>query len=230
MKMTDKDWDDIPYADGDCIRDEDEWNDMIDYIRHSSCTDFTIYSTCPLTGQAFRFTQDDTDSQMFGGDDTGDDLHIWGNDNATSVGIALLNTGEFQIWDGADEMLRVTYAANVTTIGGGAFASDDLVLKSNSVNVYPRITLEGALNIEYQCANGFAHNFYEDGGHFLSLYDDGTDDVIEGKTVGNDLYLKPVGLLKWGTEQTNAGSDRGELIPMKTAAGVTVYLKTYDLV
>ena len=37
-------------------------------------------------------------------------------------------------------------------------------------------------------------------------------------------------VVKWGTEQTNAGSSRGELIAMKTAAGTTVYLKTYDLV
>ena len=107
--MIDKDWDDIPYVDGDCIRDEDEWNDMVDYIRHSACTVFTIYETCPGTGQAFKFTRNGTDSQMFGGDDSGDDLHIWGNDDAGAVNIALINTGEFKLFDGATEMLKVSF-------------------------------------------------------------------------------------------------------------------------
>ena len=173
--MINKDWDDIPYTDGDCIRDEDEWNDMVDYIRHSACTDFTIYSTCPLTGQAFRFTTSGDISMIYGHEDSGKDLMITANDSDTR----------------------------------------------------PRITLFGNSNIHLDTADSII--FRDTGTSFLQVYEDGTDDVIEGLTAGNDLYLKPVGLLKWGVEQTNVGSDRGELIEMKTAAGDTVYLKTYDL-
>ena len=47
-----------------------------------------------------------------------------------------------------------------------------------------------------------------------------------------DISFKPngTGLVKFGVETTNAGSDRGKLIKLKTAAGTTVYVKTYDLV
>jgi len=82
------------------------------------------------------------------------------------------------------------------------------------------------------CGTGQKINFYEGAGKFIQFYEDGTNDVIEGTTVNNDLFLisNGTGLVKWGTEVVNAGSDRGKLIAMKTAAGTTVYLKTYDTV
>jgi hypothetical protein len=44
-----------------------------------------------------------------------------------------------------------------------------------------------------------------------------------------DIHINPqgTGLLKYGTEQA-IGSSRDKMIPIKTAAGTTVYLKTFD--
>lgn len=175
-----KDWDNIPYVAGDCIRDTDEWNDMIDYVRHSSCTDFTIYSTCPSTGQAFRFTQAGAVSKIYGGANTGDDCTWYAND----------------------------------------------------VDTFPKVTLFGNSHIYYYTSATCKHMFLEGSSTFLALFEDGTDEVMEGQTINNDIYIKPngTGVLKWGAETVNAGSDRGKLIKMKTEAGDTVYLKTYDLV
>ena len=236
--MIDKDWDDTPYVDGDCIRDEDEWNDMVTYIKHSASIDFTIYDDEDSSNQAFRFTISGDFSMIYGHADSGKDMLISANDSNTYPRIALF--GDSDIWlasaddiyfkQNATQMAKMEYAANVTTFNGGALGGDDLLIKGSDANDYSSILIQGAGSIYYYCTSTFAHNFNEATNTFLSLYENGTDDVIEGKTAGNDLYLKPVGLLKWGTEQTNAGSDRGELIPMKTAAGTTVYLKTYDLV
>lgn len=234
--MTDKDWDAIPYADGDCVRDESEWNDMVDYIRHSACTDFTIYQTCPSTDQAFRFTWSTTFAHIYGGANTGEDMMISANDADTYPSIMLF--GNSDIWlDTADdikfkqsgtEFLNIGYAAGITTIEGGAVAGDDLKVKGSSANTFPYIWLPGNSDIQMRTINNIY--IYKGNVAYLKLGEAGTDDIVEGLTAGNDLYLKPVGELKWGVETTNAGSDRGKLIKMKTAAGDTVYLKTYDLV
>ena len=213
-----KDWDDVPYVTGDCVRDTDEWNDMVDYIRHSSCTDFTIYSACPLTGQAFRFTQDNTDSQMFGGDDIGDDLHIWGNDNAGAVNIALLNTGEFKLFDGATEELQITYAANVTTIEGGAVSGDDLVLKGSSANPYAKIVLKGNGSIDMYHANANVVNFYEHTTAYGYVKEDTQFSI--GSQGNRDIFLVPhgSGLVKFGTYAASTITHTG-YITMKDASG-----------
>lgn len=226
-----KDWDAVPYVTGDCIRDTDEWNSMIDYIRHSTCTDFTIHSTCPATGQAFRFTQDGTDSKMFGGGLTGDDLFIYGND-VDPLYMALLNTGEFQLHDGATQLLEVSLNGAITQIIGGTLSTHDLTIQPTSGVDSPKLTMYGNSDSYYDIP-GSAHFYFRSGfTTFLSFEEDGTDDIIESSTANNDFWLKVngTGVLKWGTEVTNAGSDRGELIKMKTEAGDTVYVKTYDLV
>jgi hypothetical protein len=226
-----KDWDDIPYVTGDCIRDTDEWNDMIDYIRHSSCTDFTIYETCPKTGQAFRLTKNGAISQMFGGDDSGDDLLIYVNET-DQLYMALRNTGEFELFDGATQFLGVELNGTVTEIIGGVLSTDDISIQPNSAVGAPKLTMYGNSYSYYDIPTG--SKFYWRSGFttFLELFESGTDDTIASATANNDFYLQTngTGVLKWGTEVTNAGSDRGELIKMKTAAGTVVYLKTYDLV
>jgi len=67
---------------------------------------------------------------------------------------------------------------------------------------------------------------------FFKFSHDANDAIVETEATNRNIYLKPhgTGLVKWGTEVVNAGSDRGKLIAMKTAAGTTVYLKTYDTV
>jgi len=62
----------------DCLSGHVSWNDMITYIKHSACLDFTIYSTCTDTGEAFKFT---TNSIAIEGDRA-----IYINDDETYIG------------------------------------------------------------------------------------------------------------------------------------------------
>ena len=197
--MIDKDWDAIPYVDGDCIRDENEWNDMITYVKHSAADIFTIYDDEDSTNQIFKFTHTGVSSQMYGGNDAGDILYLYSNSINTSPYIKLIGGGDFEcvlspsdnfkIFDAATEALRISYAGNMTYIEGGAVSGDDLLLKGSSANVYSKILLKGSAEIIYYANNGFSHDFCEGSTHFLSLYEDGTNDIIEGKTTGNDLKI-----------------------------------------
>jgi len=229
--MALKNWDDIPFGADDCVRDHNEWNDMVEYIRHSSCTDFTIYSTCPNTGQAFKFTQDGIESKMYGGGLTGDDLLIYVN-NVDTLYMALRNTGEFELFDGATQFLNISLNGAITEIIGGTAGTHDLTIQPNSGVGAPKLTMYGNSASYYDIP--LAQKFFWRSSFvtFLELYESGTDDTIASATANNDFWLKTngTGVLKWGTEVTNAGSARGELIKMKTAAGDVVYLKTYNLV
>ena len=214
---------------GDCLEDDTTWNDMITYIQHSACTDFTIYDTCPDTTQAFRFTTSGDFSILYGHEDAGKDMAIYANDSDTYPRIFLFGDSNIHIDSGDDiifktegtEMARMSYAANVTTIEGGGVVGDDLLLKCNSTNTYPKIVLQGATDALYYTSNGFGHNFYEGGSIFLSLYYDGTNDVVEGKKDNNDLYLKPAGtgVVKFGTYNAKGAEAFDGFIPIKDAAG-----------
>jgi len=100
--MVLRDWDDIPYGVADCCRDHNEWNDMVTYIRHSACTTFTIYSTCPGTGQAFRFTETGNFSQMYGSGTAGHDMTIAANDADMRPRILLYGAGDIKLDSGDD--------------------------------------------------------------------------------------------------------------------------------
>lgn len=208
-------------ADGDCLEDAATWNDMIDYVKHSACTDFTIYNTCPETGQAFRFTQDGTDSQMLGGNGAGDDLHIWGNDNATAMNIALLNTGEYKLFDGATQILEIKLNGTVTEIVGGTLATDDLSIAPTSGAGSPKLLMYGNSDSYFEIPTGSKFHWRSGFTTFLDLYESGTDDTIEGVTAGNDLYLKPVGLVKFGTYAAITTETLAGFYQMKTEDGVT---------
>lgn len=114
--MALKDWDDIPYIAGDCVRDFNEWNDMVAYIRHSTCTDFTIYSTCPNTGQAFKFSQAGALSQLYGGADTGDDLAIYANSYDLCATIKLYGNGDIISKVKSDSEFKVSTCSDVALL------------------------------------------------------------------------------------------------------------------
>ena len=80
-------------GDDDCLK-VGSWNDLIDYIQHSACTDFIIHSDCTSTGQAFRFTQNGTLSILEGGADGGDDLGIYANSSDLCASIKLYGNGD----------------------------------------------------------------------------------------------------------------------------------------
>lgn len=87
----------------DCFSGHTTWNDMVNYIQHSACTDFIIHSTCTDTGQAFRFTRNSPYSKIYGSDIAGDDLMISANDVNMRSRIILL--GDSDIWlDSGDDV------------------------------------------------------------------------------------------------------------------------------
>jgi hypothetical protein len=134
------------------------------------------------------------------------------------------NTGDF--------FFKFSIAAVTSTLSGGGVAGDNLMIKANAAQSFPYVYLNGGASVHISATGGSKIYLREGHTDFLGFYENGTDEIIEGQTANNDLFLFPngTGVLKWGTETTNAGSARGELIKMKTAAGTTVYLKTYDLV
>jgi len=90
--MANKDWWDTFNPD-DCLK-IGSWEDMANYIQHSACTDFTIYSECTIGGQAFRFTNNGALSMLIGGADSGDDLGIYANDTNLCASIKLFGDGD----------------------------------------------------------------------------------------------------------------------------------------
>ena len=86
----------------DCLEDSVTWNQMIEYVKHSSCTDFTIYSTCTSTGQAFRFTRTGTMSTSYGGTNAGDDRRWRANDDDTYPYIEGLGGSHLKFYTGND--------------------------------------------------------------------------------------------------------------------------------
>ena len=124
---------------------------MVDYIKHSSCTDFTIYSTCTSTGQAFKFTQQGTESIMYGGTNTGEDLKIQANDADTypyikmegDSHIKLYSSDDIYFYDDAEQAFRFYLSGCTSYITGSDDAGDDLVLKANSTDSCPSVVLLG---------------------------------------------------------------------------------------
>ncbi len=139
----------------DCLK-TGSWEDMVDYIQHSACTDFTIYSECTIDGQAFRFTNNGTLSMLIGGADSGDDLGIYANDADLCASIKLFGDGDiisrikwdskFKVSTCSDEELLIvsstaltykdgfqfTIAGTLSTLEGGSDSGDDFLLKANS--------------------------------------------------------------------------------------------------
>lgn len=156
---------------GDCLDSVGTWNDMIDYIKHSACTDFTIHSDCTDTGQAFRFTQHGTNSLMYGGADTGDDLQIIANDTDIYPYIKLLGDGDAEIWvanndflwfyEGGIKAIRFSADSNDSQIRGRDNTLGHLSLWANTIDAYPYIKLSGGGSIELHADLNDEIIFYE---------------------------------------------------------------------
>ena len=57
---------------------------------------------------------------------------------------------EIRFKDNATNFLTAAYNTNVTTLSGGGVTGDDLILKANTLNDYPIITLNGNTSIDLQ--------------------------------------------------------------------------------
>jgi hypothetical protein len=79
---------------------------MVDYIKHSACTDFTIHTTCTSTGQAFRFTENGNYVYMYGSDDAGHEMMITANDVDMRSRIILFGAGDIHLDSGDDVVFK----------------------------------------------------------------------------------------------------------------------------
>ena len=167
--MALKQWWDVPYTAADCMKGHVTFNNMIDYIKHSACTDFKIYSTCTSGGQAFRFTQAGTLSQMYGG--TTGDLQIIANETNTYPFIKLLGDSDAEIqvkldkffwfYVNAIKTVRFGRDSNDCQIKGGDNTIRALSLWANTIDAFPYIKLTGGGKIELRYANADDIAFYE---------------------------------------------------------------------
>lgn len=196
--MANKDWYET-FVEGDCVRDYVTWNDMAIYIQHSACTDFTIYGLCTDTGQAFRFSQANTESYMYGGADGGDDLIIFANDTDSYPSLTMLGDGNVIIdvtdekyvlfREGNREYFRFDSGANLSILQGGTVAGDDLTVKANNADTYPFIDLLGGAEIELEVANEEEIIFKEGGSQFFSFERAGASSIFYGGTSTSDDLL-----------------------------------------
>ena len=154
------------YGAADCMEGHVTFNQMINYIKHSSCTDFKIYSTCTSGGQAFRFTQVGTLSQMYGG--TTGDLQIIANETNVYPYIRLLGDSDAEIWVAQDKFLwfyeggikaiRFSADSNDSQIRGRDNTIGDLSLFANTIDAYPYIKLNS--NGDIYLHNGLSDEVY----------------------------------------------------------------------
>lgn len=191
-------WEDFT-DDNDCLP-ATEWNDFIDYIQHSGCTDFTIYATCTDTGQAFRFTKNNAISYIYGGSTTGDDLFIYGNDTDIYPFIALygnteihleVNEGEeIYFKNGGLQFFLFDYNSAQSFLYGGENASDDLLIYANSSNTYPYIEMIGGDALNFNVGNNVEITFKEAGRQFFFFDSNLTDSLLYGgSTTSDDLKI-----------------------------------------
>ena len=202
--MADKKWYETLEV-NDCLEDNVTWNDMTDYIRHSACIDFTIHSECTSTGQAFLFTEDGTESKMFGGDDAGNELVIYANsvdpypymmlNGGQSVYFNLANTHVVHFAHEGADFFNFTEAANESEMYGCDIAGGDLKLRANGTTAMPYIFLQDAggttQRIYLYTGAGGSVQFYEDAYRYLLLsYNANKTSIYGGETNGDDLIIK----------------------------------------
>ena len=253
--MALKDWDDIPYADSDCLSNAATYNDMIEYIKHSASCDFTIYDDEDSSNQKFKFTVTGAISNIYGGNSTGNDLKLWsnsfdaypfitlngasdifidtyanvifkeqgtqmfkfsldGNDSiitATDDMRLVLGSGDdFYICDNATRILKVYEKwAGTTEIDGGASSGNDLILKANSHNDFPFISLDGGGAIDLHHADGWGIYLHEGSTYYGSIHYN-ADNEFEIGSNNKNITLDPgTGFVKFNqmaiVSRENAG-------------------------
>lgn len=151
--MANKDWWE-DFSPADCLK-TGSWEDMADYIQHSACTDFTIYSECTIGGQAFRFTNNGALSTLVGGADTGDALKIIASDTDTypfirlegDDYIELKTTNDIYFYEQAEQMFKFSLDGSTSIICGSDDAGDNLEIFANNLENCALIKLYGNAGI-----------------------------------------------------------------------------------
>lgn len=188
--------------------------------------------------QFILFDRSGDDSKVYGGETTADDLLLYANSvdaypylelrgNSGLIVDVKSGAGFIMKMEGAN-IFSILKSGDDTTFYGGENANDDLFLKANSNDVRPYIQMNGNADLYIDVPDGQVVGFKEDDGLFMIFYEDATDDVIEGYTSNNDLFLKPAGsgVVKYGTYASITTEVLDGYITIKDAAGNTRKLAT----
>jgi len=193
--MALKDWWES-FSPDDCL-EIGSWEDMTDYIQHSACTDFTIYSECTIGGQAFRFTKHGTLSKLYGGSTIGDDLSIYANDTDTYPFIKLATEIYLDVADDEEIMFREAglqfflfdHSGTYSHLYGSGISGRSLDIFANSVDSYPYIALGVAGAIVLAVDNDKDVTFLETGAQFFKFDHSGLQSLLYGAGAGNNDLL-----------------------------------------
>jgi hypothetical protein len=91
--------------------------------------------------------------------------------------------------DGSTQIALFTYASNVTTLEGGDTAGDDFIVKANSSQTYPKISLSGGSTLNLYSANDT--RFFASGTRKLQIaYASNLTTITAGNVTGDDLVIK----------------------------------------
>ena len=174
---------------------------MIDAIQHKAACVFTIFDDIAYTSQKFKFSYSGNNNTLEGDDTTAKNLIIKATTADVYPYVELLGNTDIHFhktagramlfYDAAVQAQKFTYAANVSTIEGGSAAGDDLTLKGNSNDTYPKILLEGDSNIKQYFKAGSAFYLYDSAVQaFKQSYAANVSTIEGGVTTGDDLVLK----------------------------------------
>jgi parallel beta-helix repeat protein len=173
MKMAYKDWNDVPYVNGDCIRDEAEWNDMVTCVRNKAY-DYIIYKDNG-TYRALNGTTGNIDSSNI--------------DASTVIQYAinaLISGGDIHIKNGIYEIATKLSPINDMKITGGgntvlkaiAVSGNDIIEINGKHDVYigylildGNATVLGGAHINLQSKNTSYNTVFD----HVESYDAGAD-------------------------------------------------------
>jgi len=113
--------------------------------------------------------------------------------------IRLDATGDTYFFDTGTQALKVGYAANVTTLEGGAVSGDILDIKASSADAYPVIKLTGAAGMGFYHAVGQGFQFFEGTDYYMIIRESG--DAKIASLANRNIFLEPngTGYVKFGT-------------------------------
>jgi hypothetical protein len=200
-------WDDVQTL-NDCITPA-EWNNMVTYIKAistSGCSNtsevtHTMYRDCTNeTGQEFKFSFDGDDSIIEGDDTSGQNLILKATtadtypyiklEGAAGLIIDVANDDEIQFLEAGNQFFKFDHAADDSIIYGGDASTEDLHIIANTVDGYPKIVMQGNLNLELHVANEEEIILYEGGVQYFLFDRSGIiSELYGGSSTGNELKI-----------------------------------------
>ena len=109
----------------------------------------------------------------------------------------------------ATNRMTISYASSVTTVSGGGTAGDDIVIKANTVDLYPKIVFQGGTTLDLYGVPSV--NLYSSATSYGGFTLTGSDFVIRSMGTNYNISFTPngTGLVKFGTYTATPGAITG---------------------